>query len=128
MPFLLLGAGCTGHLGGRDTASCPCFVPTLLARERCRENTASAACTLSKMSGVRPLWAFAGDHADLKETRKQTARQGRRNKMSDVVELHGNCEATPCKRESVAITSQDDKATVRGKNYHKGCEPTSEQL
>jgi len=48
--------------------------------------------------------------------------------MSEVVELYGNCEATPCKRESVAITNRDDKVTVRDKNYHKGCEPSSEQL
>lgn len=48
--------------------------------------------------------------------------------MADVIELFGNCQATKCKRADVKITSEADKVVVRGKNYHKGCQPTEEEL
>ncbi len=46
----------------------------------------------------------------------------------DIVTVYGNCEAAPSRREDVKITNQDDLLTVRGKKYHKGCEPTFEEL
>ena len=48
--------------------------------------------------------------------------------MNDVVETFGVCEGLPCKRGDRAITREADRVTVRDKNYHKGCEPTPEQL
>jgi len=48
--------------------------------------------------------------------------------VSDVIELHGNCEATRCQRGDVKITSPDDMVIVRGKKYHKECAPTQAQL
>jgi hypothetical protein len=48
--------------------------------------------------------------------------------MDNVIELHGVCEAQNCKRGERLIASEADKAVVRNKNYHKGCEPTPEQL
>jgi len=47
---------------------------------------------------------------------------------NDVVALYGNCEATPCKRGDVKITSEAEKVVVRGKNYRKGCAPTAKEL
>jgi hypothetical protein len=46
----------------------------------------------------------------------------------DVITIFGNCEATPCKRKDVKITEQDDLTTVRDKQYHKDCVPTTEEL
>jgi hypothetical protein len=48
--------------------------------------------------------------------------------MSDVADLYGVCQAEKCKRPEKAITSEADKVTVRRKDYHKGCEPTPEEL
>lgn len=50
--------------------------------------------------------------------------------MSDVIELHGPgpCQADECQRSDRNITSADDRVRVRGKDYHKGCEPTQEEL
>jgi hypothetical protein len=50
------------------------------------------------------------------------------NKVSDVIELYGNCEASKCQRGDVKITSKEDLVFVRGKKYHKECAPTKEQL
>jgi len=49
-------------------------------------------------------------------------------KMSDVVDLFGVCEADKCKRPERRILSEADKIIVRKKNYHRGCEPTEEEL
>jgi hypothetical protein len=48
--------------------------------------------------------------------------------MPEVIELYGNRQARKCKRGDVKITSEADKVVVRGKSYHKGCEPTADEL
>jgi len=48
--------------------------------------------------------------------------------MTDVTYSFGICQGQPCKRNDHMITSEDDKVTIRDKNYHKGCEPTPEEL
>ncbi len=43
----------------------------------------------------------------------------------------GPCEAETCKRELQGADrniSEGDLVRIRGKNYHKGCEPTLEEL
>ena len=47
--------------------------------------------------------------------------------MSDVIDLHGNCEAKICRREERAITDEADILIVRKKLYHRGCEPSHEE-
>jgi predicted nucleic acid-binding protein len=49
-------------------------------------------------------------------------------KMSEVTDLYGVCQAEKCKRQERAIIGEADKVTLRGKAYHKGCEPTREEL
>jgi hypothetical protein len=48
--------------------------------------------------------------------------------MNNVVESHGPCEAEKCKRPERLITSDADKVVVRKKQYHRGCEPTPQEL
>jgi hypothetical protein len=33
------------------------------------------------------------------------------------------CQAKRCKRDNLYIMRADDEVTVKGKSYHKGCEP-----
>jgi len=47
---------------------------------------------------------------------------------SNVIEIHGRCNAERCKRDERLIANEADLVVVRGKSYHKGCEPTQEQL
>jgi hypothetical protein len=48
--------------------------------------------------------------------------------MDDVIHLYGNCQAEPCKRGDVKIIDEHDQVTVRGKTYHKGCQPSAAEL
>ena len=48
--------------------------------------------------------------------------------MADVEDLYGVCNAEKCKRPERAITNENDKVTIRKKNYHRECAPTSEEL
>jgi hypothetical protein len=48
--------------------------------------------------------------------------------MSDVIDLFGVCEADKCKRAERRIDREADKVTIRKKTYHRGCEPTPEEL
>lgn len=48
--------------------------------------------------------------------------------MPDVVTSYGPCEAERCKRPDRTITEEDDIVRIRGKQYHRGCEPTEEEL
>jgi hypothetical protein len=52
--------------------------------------------------------------------------------MGNVKNVLGVCEAERCQRElqghDRTIGSEDDRVRRQGKNYHKGCEPTPEEL
>jgi hypothetical protein len=48
--------------------------------------------------------------------------------MNNVIESHGICEAKKCRRPDRVIRSAADKVVVRKKKYHKGCEPTRQEL
>ena len=53
--------------------------------------------------------------------------------MSDVIEMHGPgpSEGEPCRKEQRGedriFKSADDTIRVGEKNYHKGCEPSTEE-
>jgi glutaminyl-tRNA synthetase len=55
-------------------------------------------------------------------------------KRANVMEMHGPgpCEAQRCQRElrgeDRVIKHANDRIRVRGKNYHKGCEPSQEEI
>jgi len=55
-------------------------------------------------------------------------------KRANVMEMHGPgpCEAQRCRRElrgeDRIIKHASDRVRVRGKNYHKGCEPSQEEV
>ncbi len=55
-------------------------------------------------------------------------------RKSNILEMHGPgpCQGTPCQKELRGedrnIKSADDLIRVRGKNYHRGCEPSQEEL
>jgi len=47
--------------------------------------------------------------------------------MSDIIEILGPCNGKPCQRESPVITSEQDRVSIGGKDYHKGCQPKPEE-
>ncbi len=47
--------------------------------------------------------------------------------MSNVMELHGVCEARKCKRDERRIARKSDLVVVNKRKYHRGCEPTKEE-
>ncbi len=74
------------------------------------------------------------DVLKVKPPEKLPTKHAGEEKMSDVAEIHGPglCEATVCQRElkggDRTFRSADDHVRVRDKSYHKGCEPTPEEL
>jgi hypothetical protein len=63
-----------------------------------------------------------------RSSQSQRNQKSGEEKMSDVVEVVGVCEAEKCKRRERRIFSEADKVTVREKIYHRGCEPTEKEL
>lgn len=66
----------------------------------------------------------AKDQAGAEGNKKEDGEE----KMNHVIDLFGVCEADICKRKERRIDVEADKVTVRDKTYHRGCEPTPEEL